>query len=502
MQFALPKEKFPELFFGLVAPIGTKLDNVTIQLEEDLKKFGYKVETIRVTELFELFAKVIPPTKPFNTGTKYERYLSYIDYGNFLRAELKDNSILSIAAMYQVSNLRTKSSPGPANANKTAYIIRQFKRPEEIELLRSVYGEKFFQISIYSSRSARVEYLASTFSKDLGEATSDSQKSNAENIVEIDQNEGQNSAGQRIRKTFHDADVIFNGDAEPNKITKQVSRFVKLLFGSNKISPSKDEYGMRLAKSAAFRSIDLSRQVGAAIFDDSGQIISLGSNEVPKALGGTYWSDASNEQDAREFTKGIDSNDERKLELLDEILKILEIEKSEQILKDLSNIQMMDALEYGRVIHAEMCALTDAARKGLTTKNAILYCTTFPCHMCAKHIVASGIIRVVFLEPYPKSLVSRLHDDSVEVENNPRGQYKDYPSVKFEHFHGVTPKRFDKLFYRGKRKNDDGNFVEFQGGEGAPMIDARDLSYLRIESTLVENAVKPILLQIQKTSSE
>ncbi|MDN3612645.1 hypothetical protein QWZ16_23945 [Vibrio ostreicida] len=26
----------------------------------------------------------------------------------------------------------------------------------------------------------------------------------------------------------------------------------------------------------------------------------------------------------------------------------------------------------------------------------------FPCHNCAKHIVASGIKRVVYVEPYPK----------------------------------------------------------------------------------------------------
>jgi len=493
MHVALPKENFPELFFGLVAPIGTQFDCAVKQLEAELKSFGYQVKHIRITELFEKFAKVLPPKTPFNTENKYNRYSSYIDYGNHLRETLSENAILAIAAMYQISIERAYLQNDGNRPQKTAYIIRQFKRPEEIELLRAVYGEKFFQISVYSSRTARVENLASIFSKDLGEATNDNQKSNAESIVEVDLDEGESEYGQRIRKTFHDADVIFNGDAEPNKIEKQVTRFTKLLFGSNKISPTKDEYGMRLAKSAALRSIDLSRQVGAAVFDDSGQILALGSNEVPKASGGTYWSDSKEGQDAREYSRGLDSNDERKRELLDEIIKILKLEKSDDALEKLSNSQMMDALEYGRVVHAEMCAITDASRKGLSLLNSTLYCTTFPCHMCAKHIVASGIMRVVFLEPYPKSLVSRLHNDSVEVENSPRGQYKDYPAVKFEHFHGVTPKRFDQLFYRGKRKDQTGKFIEYSNQTGSPVIDARDKIYLRIESALIENSVRPLL---------
>jgi deoxycytidylate deaminase len=45
------------------------------------------------------------------------------------------------------------------------------------------------------------------------------------------------------------------------------------------------------------------------------------------------------------------------------------------ILKD---AQLMNVLEFGRVVHAEMSAITDAARRGLSVQNATLYCTTFP----------------------------------------------------------------------------------------------------------------------------
>src|SRR5262245_55492649 len=47
--------------------------------------------------------------------------------------------------------------------------------------------------------------------------------------------------------------------------------------------------------------------------------------------------------------------------------------------------QLMDILEFGRMIHAEMSAISDDARLGRETKETILFSTTFPCHICAKH---------------------------------------------------------------------------------------------------------------------
>jgi deoxycytidylate deaminase len=77
----------------------------------------------------------------------------------------------------------------------------------------------------------------------------------------------------------------------------------------------------------------------------------------------------------------------------------------------------MNVIEFGRAVHAEMAALMDSARRGVPVKNATLYCTTFPCHLCARHIVAAGIRRVVYIEPYPKSLAAQLYPDSIAVES-------------------------------------------------------------------------------------
>jgi deoxycytidylate deaminase len=68
-----------------------------------------------------------------------------------------------------------------------------------------------------------------------------------------------------------------------------------------------------------------------------------------------------------------------------------------------------------------MEALMSCARRGITSIGATVYCTTFPCHNCAKHIVAAGIARVVFVEPYSKSKALDFHDDSIVYTDSEAG---------------------------------------------------------------------------------
>lgn len=55
-------------------------------------------------------------------------------------------------------------------------------------------------------------------------------------------------------------------------------------------------------------------------------------------------------------------------------------------------------------VHAEANAIAFAARHGVATEEAALYCTHEPCANCAKLIINAGISEVYYLEPY------RLHD--------------------------------------------------------------------------------------------
>jgi dCMP deaminase len=52
------------------------------------------------------------------------------------------------------------------------------------------------------------------------------------------------------------------------------------------------------------------------------------------------------------------------------------------------------------VLHAEANAITKVARSANSSEGATLYVTSSPCIECAKLIIQSGIIRVVFSENY------------------------------------------------------------------------------------------------------
>src|SRR5438093_13770043 len=96
--------------------------------------------------------------------------------------------------------------------------------------------------------------------------------------------------GQNVRDAFPMADVFVNA-SDPSSLRDAINRVVDLIFGYPYYSPTRDENGMFLAQAAALRSLSLSRQVGAAISTDEGDIVAVGTNEVPKAGGGLYWCD-------------------------------------------------------------------------------------------------------------------------------------------------------------------------------------------------------------------
>lgn len=53
-----------------------------------------------------------------------------------------------------------------------------------------------------------------------------------------------------------------------------------------------------------------------------------------------------------------------------------------------------------RTIHAEVNAISFAARYGIATDEATLYCTHSPCANCSRSIINAGIVRVVYENDY------------------------------------------------------------------------------------------------------
>jgi len=493
MTLQLPRIENPEIFIGFVGAIGVYFEPTLKMLRRLFEQENYRVTEIKVTDLYKGFEPYVIPEQPLVRAPLYERFRSYIAYGNQLRRTFSDDAVLAAATINRIVKKR------PGGFEKNAFLLHQFKRREEIELLRSVYGHHFFQVSVYSRRGARVDSLARRFAASANSARDENFHEKAEQLVQIDHDEVGVEHGQRIGKIFHDADFILNLDTQTPSLETQVKRFFDLLFSSNAYSPTRYEYGMFAAKAAAMRSLDLSRQVGAAVFSKGGDLVALGANEVPQAGGDTYWPDGK--FDARDYKFGYDTNDRRKRQILSEIAEIICPYTGNEVVHENQRIldsQFMDALEYGRVVHAEMCAICNAARAGHALKNATLFCTTFPCHMCAKHIIAAGISKVVFLEPYPKSLAANLHPDSLWIEHADRGEYSGYPAVEFEHFFGITPRRYLEFFQRSKRKDANGNYQEYAHGIKRARLNVRSSythqrpNYFDLEQDILRLALEEI----------
>jgi deoxycytidylate deaminase len=103
-----------------------------------------------------------------------------------------------------------------------------------------------------------------------------------------------------------------------------------------------------------------------------------------------------------------------------------------------------------------MDAIISVARDGKPgIVGSTLYVTTYPCHNCAKHIIDAGIARVVFLEPYVKSLAQKLHSDAI---NNPLEQPSS-EKISFDNYGGVSPRRYPKFFSMTAERKKESKFI-------------------------------------------
>lgn len=419
----------PELVIGLVAPVGVDLESVEGQIKDFLSPFAYTSERISLSSLIKNVAGL--STKLVESPAA-ARINSYMSAGNEARSKAEKGDILAALAIAEIMGKRTDNQP----LHGRVHLLHSLKHPEEVRLLREVYQQGFFLIGVSSSKEKRLEYLESR--KDISE-------SEAESLIARDESED-DKHGQHTRETFHLADAFINID-NPNH-SQKLERVFKLLFGFPYSTPTVDEYAMFMAFSASLRSADFSRQVGAVVMSKHGDCLATGANDVPCYPGGLYWESAEIE-DQRDHVLGYDSNERMRTDIVIRILRkffpgLTEPELLEKAEKDLKDTGIFDITEYGRAVHAEMEALLSCGRTGIPTRGATLYSTTFPCHNCAKHIVAAGISRVVFIEPYPKSQALRLHEDSIIFIENQSNQSQN--KVTFEPFVGIGPRRYIDLF--------------------------------------------------------
>jgi deoxycytidylate deaminase len=480
--------KGPELFFGLVGAVGTDLRYVQTVLVRELQTVQYLPHEIRLSSLLKECEKYSDLEK-MDAGPEHQRIRAYMDAGDDFRKTSERGDAVALLAMGKVRDLRTEmlgdaSKPVPGQA----YIFNSLKHPHEIDTLRRVYGTAFFTISVYESREKRRAALSELIAKSSGKYDPKQFETEADDLIERDQKDPSTDLGQDVRDTFPKADLFLNAN-EPEELERQVRRVIQILFGYPFASPTVDEFCMFHARASALRSVDLSRQVGAIIATENGEILAAGCNEVPYPGGGSIWESQISEdrKDNRDFIIGYDSSVRMAHELVREVLDRLsnagwlsddkKKEDPDTLAQDalfkgslppLKGTRAASVLEFGRVVHAEMAAISDAARRGIAVQDATLYCTTFPCHMCARHIIAAGIARVIYVEPYPKSLTKQLHSDATCIDFDSTAPKN---VVHFVPFEGIGPRRYFDLFEMlTPRKDSTGRAVVWSPKEAIPKV--------------------------------
>jgi dCMP deaminase len=140
--------------------------------------------------------------------------------------------------------------------------------------------------------------------------------------------------------------------------------------------PSWDEYFISIANNVKERSTCLRRHVGAIVVKDK-RILSTGYNGPPSGF--KHCSEVGCVRDREEVPSG-------------------------------------ERHELCRGIHAEQNAIVQAAAFGVSIRDSTLYCTHFPCVLCAKMIINAGIRRLVVGRDYPDDLSKNLLEEAqIEV---------------------------------------------------------------------------------------
>lgn len=487
----------PEIVIGLVGPVGVDLDPVTTALINALSAVEYKAKVVRLSQrIAHFFGK----EETYKGLPENQRIENLMTDGTKLREDSGRGDAVALLAIAEVRRVRMQELDGKTEGN--AYILRSLKHPHEVDTLRNVYGKGFFLVSAYTPRDTRVAAMAEKVTRSQ-HGNSTKARANAEAIVERDEQEENKQLGQDVKDAFPMADLFI--DARDRKsFEPEINRFIELIFSNLFHTPTRDEHGMYLARSAALRSADLGRQVGAAITAATGELLVLGCNEVPKAGGDLYW--PGDEGDARDYQRGFDPIVDERKQILSELFAALGNKGAKVLAKEyaddkaigplvesltagdkrkfVKSARVMNLLEFGRSVHAEMAAITSAARLGIPLKGGTLYTTTFPCHMCARHIVSSGIARVVYVEPYPKSRARHLHGDAIQVDV----QKPVSGPVIFEPFVGIAPRQYQDLFdARDRRKDSTGKIFSWRvkGTRPEPRFFRFRNTYREIEEAIV-----------------
>lgn len=434
------------------------LDNVIpvkIKVSELLLEY-YKKKSQVPFKLGTSIPKNIAKKKEFlqNLGNSFrEKEIHSISYFILL-------AILSERAKFVEQIIKGEIDNDPM----VVFLIDSIKNPADIEPFRNIYEvNNIFMIGVVASKSERIKRLKTKFQgNELKELELDK-------IDDIDYGQAEKYQ-QKTRDVIDISDFyISNNNPSKEKHEQTVDRILRVLFRDDFIKPTIQENAMFAAWSASLMSSCLSRQVGAAITDKEGNVISVGYNDVPKCGGGYYDEACSNNSSCYFWSDSCCHNSRIKTNIFKELADKISVEMKKQTKIKIESDKIFDIisrdkdlkglLEYSRSVHAEMSAIINLSRDNIKIpQGAKLYVTTYPCHHCARHIVYAGVTEVFFIEAYPKSRTNELHHDSISDCSKFE---KVADKVNFMFYKGIAPKNYFLFFNQFReRKNKKGAAIK------------------------------------------
>jgi deoxycytidylate deaminase len=540
-----------ELVFAVVGHAGSGTSTVALQLSNLLKERAiagqqYEVVVLKAREVINEWAEKKGNPRKGQYGTSpLEQVKMLQDYGDDMRAEKNSTGKQDYAAIARALAIKIKaaranqmgvtSDRGKAvqpDGKPRAYILDSLRHPEEVDLLRRVYSRAFVLIGVVCEEERRIKRISEKYG----------QPSNKDILAFMKRDaDADQKYGQHVADAFHLADYFIDntedrGDVRtPNpswEVVENLSRLVKVVTHAELIRPSVAETAMYHAFSAQMQSACLSRQVGAAVVDTNGNVLATGTNEAPKAGGGVYGESFEKErQDSRcaffsDPAERYCRNTRSQNEIIEDLISSFKEEFSEEKEPEIRDLiekkraalsialrktRVGSLLEFSRAVHAEMDALLSAARKGVSLVGTRLFVTTFPCHYCARHIVAAGVDEVQYIEPYPKSQALKLHEDSIQIVHSgwyPPSQFAQRKLINdlrvvgdgsqaaeplqsakilIRPFSGIAPRLYERAFMKDRelKKKETGEMLIQEPSWGTPWHLSK-LSPADIEAELEE----------------
>ncbi|GFO59105.1 deoxycytidylate deaminase [Geomonas silvestris] len=483
------KRRTQEQIIALCGPVGCGMEKIAERLVKTFRAVKYEVEIIKASDLIieaitNLKANDVPGADGFQCagwGNEGDRIEALQNMGDFLRKRLGSDAIaqlfikkISAHRQKDITDEEVDRGEVHKESRRLVWILDSLKHPEEVRLLRMVYDKMFSLMGVLCSFKVKQRILAEKFRIPDAQAI---------DLIRRDES-AELSYGQKLLKTLQHGDFfVRNAPVENERIVATIERYVNIILGDHSITPTHGEYAMYLAQSAAYRSGCMARQVGAAIMSAQNEIVATGYNDVPCYKGGLYTEVGKDERcfktpssSCRNDATKDDIKKKMSSQILDTYLKLNEKKDpgerisqeelarlSEEVTESICKKSGIDALtEYCRAVHAEMDAITSAARKGVSLREGTIYVTTFPCHNCAKHIVSSGLTTVYYVEPYEKSMAIDMHGDSISTDDAATDV------VRFLPFEGVAPRQYQNRFCTTTVKKVDGKFVRVEVGEDTP----------------------------------